>query len=94
MNITVEMGSTILIVLGLAVDVVGASLLIKASNKTLDFILGQMNRSVDDEFESKIDKVSKTEKNYTSIGWTILLAGFLIQAIGYAVPYAYKGFNP
>lgn len=94
MGITVEMFSTILIVLGLSVDVIGASILIKASNKTLNFILRQMNRFVDDEFESKIDEVSKTEKNYTSLGWKILVAGFLIHALGYAFPYAYKIYNP
>lgn len=83
----VEFQSSVIIVTGLAIDALGAFILILFSGRISRFILGWLNRSTPDDFPKVIDDNLKKEKEVTRGGLICLIAGFVIQAIGHSWPF-------
>ena len=71
-----------LIVFGLVLDIVGVVILTVYSDKTFVWILQQMNKFVDNDWNEIIDKSKKQLRKVTSLGVGLLVLGFIIQIIG------------
>jgi len=85
MSEAIQLVSAILIVAGLAADVIAALILIRASNKISKFFFNQMNRTTNEKVENEKNELKKQQKENTIRGLTILLWGFVVQIIGYSL---------
>lgn len=77
--------STVLIMIGLGLDVIGAIILIISSNKFSNFVINQMNKSTNEKVEEQKKKLMIKQKDHTSNGLSILLIGFIVQIVGYLI---------
>ena len=82
-----ELLSTIVILIGLCVDAVGAIILIKTSSISLAFIMKLINQTTNEKVEKIKESFLEKEKELATLGLFLLLGGFLIQIIGYAIPF-------
>ena len=71
-----------IIILGLILDIIGVIILTVYSDKTFIWILKQMNRIVDEDWNKVIEQGKKEVRKTTGIGVTLLVLGFIFQIIG------------
>ena len=71
-----------LVSIGLASNIMGAFSLVLAVDKDITFILKNLNRIVDDDWEITKQKMLNNKRQYLRIGISLLILGFFCEIMG------------